>query len=301
MKKKITLLALALVLMLGSVSQATFGLRQWNLSIVDEDLGDIIASGNFTITIYNAGVATAGSIYSDEAMTVKTNPVTPGSDAVSAVGKLKFYCAYTSIDVKIESSVYTRTLKYSSVGITTKRLVYRRAQLLQMTMVVPDGGSGLFVRATSTTATSTSALAGKFWGVVDGTPNGITGATTSELYLLSDVTGGTYHYYGFKAKIYEAGATMANSAVYPLYLETQMDSTSAPANHTMIRFNTATSGDTPDTLFWASNQQAIAWATNSAHGASATDKTGAIKILIIGTAGDGSGYHYIYTYSNPGQ
>lgn len=299
MKKKITLLALALVLMLGSVSQAGFGLRKWNISIVDEDLGDTVTGGNFTITIYNAGVAAAGSIYSDEAMTVKTNPVTPGSDAVSAVGRLSFYCAYTSIDVKIESSVYTRTLKYSSVGITTKRLVYTRAQLVKITnLAVPDGGYGLDIMGTIAGATASQ-------GSAIYAHTTLTGDINSHTYNLGswlDITdgthaGGAYSIAAIDCGIYTTSdADMGGSWAIGLQIQTMIDAASSPGYHTMMRFNTNQAGDTPDVWFQAANPDCVAFVANAAYTTPSTDKIGAIKIAIVGY-----GDCYFYIYDHPGQ
>jgi hypothetical protein len=101
-----------------------YGLRQWRFDIVDADLGDIVADANFTVTVYESGEASAGTIYSDEYATAKTNPITPASDSSAAVGKLKFYTAYTTVDIQIASSVYAGTVKITGLTITDHRLVY---------------------------------------------------------------------------------------------------------------------------------------------------------------------------------
>lgn len=348
MIKKITLLAMALILLLGSVSQGSFGLRKWRLDVVDADLGDIVSSGNFTITVYNAGVTTAGTIYSDEYMTSKTNPVTPGSDAVSAVGRLSFYCAYSTIDVKITSSVYGGTYKYLSLGPTAHRIVYPTRTYMGFEVIgaageditftntggsivftsteadanaveinavgdgagidiridsmiyvlcddVDNGDSGIHVRATGTTGTAQSAMAGKFWAITAGTPSASIGSLDGTAYALSGTM--AHHLYGVKAKIYEAGADMTSSNVYALYVESQVDSTNSPANHYMMRFNTTVGGsyDTPDAWFWASNPESVAYTINATHTGASTDKTGAIKINVSGQD------LYLYCYSHAGQ
>lgn len=85
-----------------------------------------------------------------------------------------------------------------------------------------------------------------------------------------------------------SGATIGT--VCPLTIETHI--TDAPTMHTMMRFNTDASKDTPDFWFFASNPKAIAYA---AGGGENGTKAGGIKIKITGSnLSDTLGYLRVY-------
>lgn len=127
MKRLVTVFLIAMFLV--SSGYADYGLKLWRFAVVDNDTGDMITDANFTITVYDNDGVSAGTIYSDEYATAKTNPIVYANDSAAAGGDLQFYCAYSSIDITISSAVYAGTIKRSGLTITDHRIVFPLTEL----------------------------------------------------------------------------------------------------------------------------------------------------------------------------
>jgi len=165
---------------------------------------------------------------------------------------------------------------------------------------VADNGHALTVTGTLTTGTaSLNGICADFEASINGTTDGASSAVSSWINLgASSVIGADVRgsYVGIYAP---SGANMAGGNLYGVSITFDVDETSgAAAGIYPIRFNTSTGGakGTPDALFFAANDSAVAYTANVTHTAAATDKIGAIKVKSVGF-GDG----YIYIYSHAGQ
>lgn len=101
------------------------GLRLFEIKLINEQATDAMSeSGNITsgalVFVYTAGTKTLATIYSDDDLTSKSNPITPSVFATD--GKIKFYASVDEVDIYINLtsgdelkadgvSVYTHLLK----------------------------------------------------------------------------------------------------------------------------------------------------------------------------------------------
>lgn len=136
-------------------------LLPYDIDIVDQQ-GTIVADANFRVTVYDAGTMTVSDIFVTDANVPKTNPITPASDARSAVGKLRFYGPLRSYDVVVASSVYPASITARGVGPTQRRIVYPKGdpagRVIARTATVDGLGTGLIApNATFVSATSADA------------------------------------------------------------------------------------------------------------------------------------------------
>lgn len=170
---------------------------------------------------------------------------------------------------------------------------------LMTASAVPDGQYGLEV--SSAIAGGTASQGSAIYAHTT-----LTGNIDTPTYNIGswlDITGGTPTASVLAAMdigIYESGSTMAGvSHVTGLQIQMMTDNTSNPTDLTMMRFNCAEGGSNNRLDYWftAANPSSIAYTANTLHGASATDKAGAIKFHVAGA----TGVLYLYCYSTAGQ
>ena len=164
---------------------------------------------------------------------------------------------------------------------------------------VPDGKNALKVSGSIAGATASE-------GVGLYVEGNISGATDSKVYGMGswlNITGGIMTD-GPDSLIAAAdfglytdgGPTLTASKIRILNLEYQVNSGDAPELSSMIHFNCAATGDTPDYLFTFGNAAAAVYTENATHTSASTSKLGALKIQILGKTDP----MYIYVYSSAG-
>lgn len=201
----------------------------------------------------------------------------------------------TDGNIVLTTGGVARTLQLHSDDGTAQDSIYLLSDVGGVritTSAVPDHQYGLEVASAIATNTDSQGSAAYFHTTITGNID----APTYNLGSWLDVTGGTPTaglLAAIDCGIYADNAPdLSNIWVVGLQIQTMIDNATTPAYHAMMRFNTNQAGDTPDVWFQAANPDCVAFTANTLHGASATDKIGAIKIAIVGY---GDCYFYIYS------
>lgn len=75
-----------------------FALNKYDLTITDPRSREAITTGVY-VFIYDAGTKTLSTIYANDALLARTNPIT--RTVYDTIGKIEFYAAATSVDIYI--------------------------------------------------------------------------------------------------------------------------------------------------------------------------------------------------------
>jgi len=253
---------------------------------------DILAGGAFSIDGSNAAsnisLATNGD--SDD-FTIGLTGATNSSILLNSTGTGTDAIGLTAGAGGITASAATGAVALS--GLTGNTIT---------ATAVADGAKGTTLSGSIAGATASEGVG----AYVEGN---ITGNTDGKVYAFGswlNVTAGTPTdgsdaiLAGADVGIYAAAAPeLVNCKLRVLNLEYQVHADAGPIDDTtsMIHFNADSGGDVPDYLFTFGNADAAVYTANTTHTAANTDKIGAIKISITGTAENA----YLYVYSHAGQ
>ena len=275
------------ILAISSVSLAASGpLIPYKFGVMT-DLGEK-STATITATVYTAGTAaTAATVYSSPSGTAIGTTLTSVT-----TGVFEFWGSAYYYDVMLTDG--TASVKYLNLTPSTghlvmpvmqRRVIGNTFDVLLTSLTAADYG---FSSIVTQTAGSSDGIAFYAEAHIAGTATGYSVGSGIWLNIDSAAVTGAREVVGLDVGVYESGATMTSTAVYPLKVQGYFDSTNGPTEFAQIKFNCDQAGTLPDHWFFADNPESVCYTAGT--GTSGT-KVGTIKVYI---RPDGDRYLRLY-------